>query len=146
MRVMLTHPASGGSQHSVSGLTPMRRKLRRIIALRLEKSTLRTLLRTLLSLALLSAGVAHAAGGPLGIDHPIKFDQSGIWSRNTQVLLEAATLFTVVGGAMWGGGETRLGKTYWRAIDSTIMATAAAEVGKYRFQRARPTQTSDPNQ
>src|SRR5579862_796299 len=32
-------------------------------------------------------GTAQAAGGPLGIDHEIGFDQSGIWARKYQTAL-----------------------------------------------------------
>ena len=88
---------------------------------------------------------AHAAGGPLGIDHRIGFDQSGIWSRHDQLLVEDLTLAAVVGGALWEGGESRLGRTYWQAVDSSVLAAAAATVGKEVFTRARPAQTDDPN-
>jgi len=91
------------------------------------------------------AALAHAAGGPLGIDHRIGFDQSGIWSRHDQLLLQDLTLATVVGGALWEGGKTRLGRTYWQALDSSIFAAAAATVGKEVFTRSRPAQTEDPN-
>ena len=89
--------------------------------------------------------LAHAAGGPLGIDHKIGFDQSGIWSRHDQMLLQYLTLGTVVGGALWEGGESRLGRTYWQAVDSSVIAVTASTVAKEVFARARPAQTDDPN-
>ena len=89
--------------------------------------------------------LAHAAGGPLGIDHKIGFDQSGIWSRHDQMLLQYLTLGTVVGGALWEGGESRLGRTYWQAVDSSVVAAAASTVAKDVFTRARPAQTDGPN-
>jgi membrane-associated phospholipid phosphatase len=97
------------------------------------------------ALGLSGAALAHAAGGPLGIDHRIGFDQSGIWSRHDQLLLQDLTLVTVVGGALWEGGESRLGRTYWQALDSSVLAVAAATVAKEVFTRARPGQTDDPN-
>lgn len=96
-------------------------------------------------LGLCGGALAHAAGGPLGIDHRIGYDQRGIWSRHDQLLVEDLTLATVFGGALWEGGESRLGRTYWQAVDSSIFAAASATVGKEVFTRARPAQTDDPN-
>jgi undecaprenyl-diphosphatase len=106
---------------------------------------MKILFRASFAVALAWAGFAHAGGGPLGIDHAVTLDQSGIWSRHNQQLLEVATMFTVMGGAVWEGGESRLGRTYWQAVDSAVLATGAATAGKYIFQRSRPSQTSDPN-
>jgi membrane-associated phospholipid phosphatase len=92
-----------------------------------------------------AAAPAQAAGGPLGIDHRINFDQSGIWSRHDQLLLQDLTLASVVGGALWEGGDSRLGRTYWQALDGSVLAAAAATVAKDVFTRARPGQTDDPN-
>jgi hypothetical protein len=97
------------------------------------------------ALCLAGATLAHAAGGPLGIDHRIGFDQSGIWSRHDQLLLQDLTLVTVVGGALWEGGQSRLGRTYWQALDSSVLAAATATVAKEVFTRARPGQIDDPN-
>lgn len=62
-------------------------------------------------IGLCGGALAHAAGGPLGFDRRIGFDQSGIWSRHDQLLLQDLTLATVAGGALWEGGESRLGRT-----------------------------------
>ena len=43
------------------------------------------------------------------------------------------------------GGQTRFGNTCWRAIDSSLIASASAQVLKYVFTRARPIQRNDPN-
>ena len=95
----------------------------------------------LLCLALV-AGVCAAAG----FDHVVTFDNSGIWNRGTQ----KAVLYTLVGGeiagALWLGGEDRLGKTFWQAIDSSALGSLSAEAMKHIFTRARPEQTNDPNE
>jgi membrane-associated phospholipid phosphatase len=81
-----------------------------------------------------------------GIDHKITFDDSGIWNRNIQKGLEYGSIAVVIGGAALEGGETRLGRTFWQAVDSTVLGAVASEAGKHIFSRARPTQTDDPNQ
>ena len=97
------------------------------------------------ALGLTCAALAHAAGGPLGIDHRIGFDQSGIWARHDQLLLQDLTLITVVGGALWEGGDSRIGRTYWQALDASVLAAVSATAAKEIFTRARPGQTDDPN-
>jgi len=87
-----------------------------------------------------------AAGGPLGIDHRLPYDDSGIWARSDQLFLEKAVIVTELGGALWLGGEDRLGHTYWQAVDSSVFSALSVEVMKYGFGRERPSQTSDPNQ
>jgi undecaprenyl-diphosphatase len=71
---------------------------------------------------------AQAGGGPLGIDHRLAYDNSGIWKRSNQTFVEYGTLAVVIGGALWEGGETRLGKTCWQALD-------AAAIGAVRIIR-----------
>ena len=61
---------------------------------------------------------AQAGGGPLGIDHRLAYDNSGIWKRSNQTFVEYGTLAVVIGGALWEGGETRLGRTYWKTLDA----------------------------
>jgi membrane-associated phospholipid phosphatase len=97
------------------------------------------------ALGLMCAALAHATGGPLGIDHRIGFDQSGIWARHDQLLLQNLTLATVAGGALWEGGESRIGRTYWQALDASVLAAVSATAAKEVFTRARPGQTDDPN-
>ena len=87
-----------------------------------------------------------AASGPLGIDHRLPYDDSGIWKRSDQLFLEKAVIVTELGGALWLGGEDRLGETYWRAVDSSVYTALSVEVMKHAFGRERPSQTSDPNQ
>jgi len=85
------------------------------------------------------------AGGPLGIDHRWSYDDSGIWRRSNQLILVDSLAGGEVLCALWEGGGTHLGDTCWRAIDSSLIAGASAEVLKYAFTRARPIQGNDPN-
>lgn len=88
---------------------------------------------------------ALAAGGPLGIDHPIGRDDSGIWQRHDQIFVERATVLAVIAGALWEGDQTTLGHTHWQAVDALVLGAASAEALKVTFARARPSQTDDPN-
>jgi membrane-associated phospholipid phosphatase len=81
-----------------------------------------------------------------GFDHKVPFDESGIWNRNVQKGVEYGAIAAVVGGALWEGGETRVGRTFWQAVDSTALGAVTSEAAKHIFTRARPTQTDDPNQ
>ncbi len=89
---------------------------------------------------------ARANDGPFGIDHRIAYDNSGIWNRNVQLDLEYATALSVIGGALWEGGDDRLGRTFWQSFDSMAFSVAAAQVMKVTFSRERPSITADPNQ
>jgi undecaprenyl-diphosphatase len=88
---------------------------------------------------------AFAAGGPLGIDHRIHFDNRGLWKRSNQNVLIYGTLTTVVGGALAFGDQDELGDTFWRSVDALAVTGLATEGLKLTFQRERPSQTSDPD-
>jgi len=105
------------------------------------------LLRAALGCALLLGGVeiASAGGGPLGIDHKLTYDNSGIWKRSNQLALEDLTIAAVLGGSLWEGGESRLGNEFWRSLDSSALGAVASTAMKEIFTRERPTQTDDPN-
>jgi len=94
---------------------------------------------------LLTTSVVWAGGGPLGIDHRLSYDNSGIWKRSNQTALEDLMIVGEFAGGLWEGGETRLGKTYWQAIDASLLAGISAQGLKYAFTRPRPSQTDDPN-
>lgn len=94
----------------------------------------------------LSVGSCEAAGGPLGIDHRLPYDDSGVWARRDQLLLEKATIVTELGGALWLGGDDPLGRTYWQSVDASAFTAASVEIMKHAFGRERPSQTDDPNQ
>ena len=80
-----------------------------------------------------------------GIDHVVNFDQSGIWNRNVQKAVEYGSIAAELAGALWLGGEDRLGKTFWQSIDSSVLGGISSEAMKHIFTRARPDQGGDPN-
>lgn len=92
-----------------------------------------------------AAPAARADGGPLGIDHRLSYDNTGIWKRTYQNALIDVLLVGEVGGALWEGGEERFGRTLWQSIDSTVIGGVSSTALKYVFSRERPSQTSDPN-
>jgi acid phosphatase family membrane protein YuiD len=102
--------------------------------------------RSVLVLICLSwAGHQAMAGCALSaIDHKLAYDGSGIWKRSNQVALLDAMLVTNLGGALWEGGETRLGKTYWQSIDSVVISAVSTQALKFSFTRKRPSQTDNP--
>jgi undecaprenyl-diphosphatase len=96
-------------------------------------------------IALAAPAQSLAGGGPLGIDHRVNMNTSGIWSRGAQTTVLGLAVTADVAAALWEGGDSRLGKTLWQSIDSTVLAIAAADAGKLVFRRERPSETSDPN-
>lgn len=91
------------------------------------------------------APVVLAGGGLFGIDHRVTYEDSGIWARSNQNALIDSMMAVVGVGALWEGGEDRLGKTLWQSVDAGVFS-GVAEIGlKYIFSRERPSQTSDPN-
>lgn len=96
-------------------------------------------------LCFLCAGGSFAAGGPIGIDRLVDYQNSGIWKRSNQTALMDILIAGEVAGALWEGGETRLGKTFWQSIDSSAIGAISSEALKHIFTRSRPDQSSDPN-
>jgi hypothetical protein len=92
-----------------------------------------------------SADPVHAGGGPLGIDHRVTYDDSGIWARSVQLKLLYGLLATEGGIALWEGGDTRLGHTAWQSVDATLATGLVTELLKRGFARERPHTTADPN-
>jgi len=99
-----------------------------------------------LCVALLLAPPAMAGGGLLGLDHVVPLDDHGIWARKNQLLLIDSMLAGELAVALWDGGDSRLGRTLWKSIDATLAGGLAAEGLKLAFSRARPSQSSDPDQ
>ncbi|MFL6659336.1 MAG: phosphatase PAP2 family protein [Massilia sp.] len=103
--------------------------------------------RLLLCLAVSGwTGAALAGDGPLGIDHRLHEDNAGIWKRSNQLTLAGALIGGELLGALWEGSDTRLGRTFYQAIDASVIGGVSSEVLKHTFRRLRPTQTDDPNQ
>jgi hypothetical protein len=92
----------------------------------------------------LFAQCAHA-GGPFGIDHELTLDQSGIWARKYQTALETSVVAFEVAGSLWFGNDNELGHTLWQTVDSSVISGVGAQLLKYGFGRARPSQGNDPN-
>jgi membrane-associated phospholipid phosphatase len=73
-----------------------------------------------------------------GIDHLLPYDDSGIWKRSNQEILEYGLPIVMVGGALWEGGESRLGRTFWQSTDSFLISGVISQVMKRAFSRVRP--------
>lgn len=94
----------------------------------------------------LSCLLLYAPCASAGFDHLVEYDNSGIWKRSNQQALIYTLIGGEIAGAVWLGGEDRLGKTFWQAIDSSALGAVSSEAMKHIFTRARPDQTDDPNQ
>ena len=86
-----------------------------------------------------------AAGGPLGIDHRLHYDNSGIWNRKYQLGLEYGSILAVAGGAITFGDNDKLGDAFWRSVDALAVGSLATQAMKITFQRERPSATADPD-
>jgi undecaprenyl-diphosphatase len=75
----------------------------------------------IVAVGLLVSSVASA-----GIDHRVAVDESGIWNRNVQKGVENTLIVGEIAGALWEGGESRIGKTFWQAIDSSAIASVSS--------------------
>jgi len=82
----------------------------------------------------------------LGFDSESSASATGIWSRGDQKALLVVVVAGVVGGALWEGSDSRLGRTLWQSTDSLLMGAVGAALLKQAFGRLRPSQTTDPNQ
>jgi len=107
------------------------------------KASRRPLL-AIVALLLPVAGPAFAAGGPHGIDHEWRLDESGIWARHYQTGLEIGAIAFEVGGALYYGDKSRFGHALFQSLDATVISGVAAQGLKYAFGRARPDQGNDP--
>jgi len=96
-------------------------------------------------LCVLVFGTASAGGGPLGIDHLVTYDDSGIWARKYQIALQNGVIATEIVGALWLGNDQEAGHGFWQTIDASLISGVAADLLKITFSRARPDQGGDPN-
>lgn len=94
-------------------------------------------------LVLAAAGSARAAD-PWKLDSFDEREDRGLFSRPNQKRIDALTIGTVVGLALWEGTDTRLGRTAWQAVDAALLTAATTETMKRAFQRPRPAQNPDP--
>lgn len=102
-------------------------------------------MRAYVGLIVLLAPFSAMAGGPLGIDHSVAYDNSGIWKRSYQKDLAFGAALTVLGGAIFADNDTRLGRTFDQSLDSMVLTGATTTVMKYAFSRARPSQSNSPD-
>jgi undecaprenyl-diphosphatase len=58
---------------------------------------------------------------------------------------EHLVMLTELGGALWYGGKTRIGRTFWRSIDASVFTAITTTAMKYAFSRARPRQSKSPD-
>lgn len=105
----------------------------------------RRILASVLFLLLGFPAGSQAADGPVGIDHRLPYDNTGVWQRRNQLLLQDGAVLLVFAGALWEGDDTRLGHTFWQSVDSMALGAVTSEGMKYVFSRSRPAQTDDPN-
>ena len=99
-----------------------------------------------LLLACASAVPALAASsGPLGLDHRLSFDDSGLWSDSNLKAVEFGSALLVLGGALYEGNESRLGRTFWKTVDAMLLGDVSAAAGKAIFRRQRPIDGNDPD-
>lgn len=104
-----------------------------------------TMLKYLLLLIFGFISLSSVADGPFGIDHMITKDESGIWSRKKQLDLQYGSFLVVVGGSLWEGKDSRLGKTFWQSTEAMLLTDVSAQGGKFIFKRERPRISNDPN-
>src|SRR5262249_4032909 len=86
---------------------------------------------------------AHA-GGPVGIDHTVRYDNSGVWKRSNQQIVYYGSIVSVAAGAIWLGDRDELGDTLWRSVDAMVITGVGTQALKWGFGRERPSQTSNP--
>ncbi|MFL6592800.1 MAG: phosphatase PAP2 family protein [Luteimonas sp.] len=99
----------------------------------------------LVVLTTLAPSCAFAGGGPLGIDHLVTYDDSGIWKRSYQKDLALGAALTVIGGAIFADNESRIGHTFDQSLDSMLLTAGTTTVAKYVFSRPRPSEDPNPN-
>lgn len=97
-----------------------------------------------LALAVAAGSCAAQDCGWSRVDHLVSYEASGIW--NPKAYRGALIGLTVagMGGALWEGSQTRLGRTMWQGFDAELVAGATAAVGKVVFTRARPNDSDNP--
>ena len=91
------------------------------------------------------ARAAHAAGLSF-IDRRASEDTNGVWAAAKSPDFPVELTGLAIAGALWEGGNDRLGKTLWQCLDADAISGVSAQAMKYAFQRERPSQTSDPNE
>ena len=89
--------------------------------------------------------LAHAGGGPLGIDTRLHYDNAGIWKRSYQKDVAWGVALGTLGAASWTGSQSRFGRTLWESVDAMAFSGLASQGLKWTFGRQRPSAGPDPN-
>ncbi len=106
------------------------------------RSIRRSLLLSSLLLTVLPCSAQNC--GWSRVDHVVPYNASGMWNPTVYRSIVGGLTVAQIGGAIWDGSETRLGKTMWQGIDAELIGGASAAVGKYVFTRARPNEGGNP--
>lgn len=104
----------------------------------------RTIFASFVILTASSLAMADSSG-PLGFDHRLSFDDAKIWSSGSLKTVEIGSALLVLGGAVYEGNDSRLGKTFWKSFDAMVLGDVSAAVAKKIFRRQRPSDGNDPN-
>lgn len=80
----------------------------------------RRMVLAVLPMLLASPLCAHA-DGPLGIDHRVNYDNSGVWKRSYQKNLAVGAALTVIGGAVFADSDSRIGRTFDQSLDAMVL-------------------------
>lgn len=97
-----------------------------------------------LALAFGASPCAAQSCGWARIDHRVNLDDSGLWNPNVYRGIGGALTIAGIGGAIWEGAETRIGRTMWQGAEAEAIGALGAAAGKIIFTRKRPSETDDP--
>ncbi len=97
-----------------------------------------------LLLSVISSLAMADSSGPLGLDHRLALDDAALWSSGNLKAVEYGSALLVIGGALYEGNETRLGKTFWKTVDAMLLGDVSAAAAKAIFRRQRPIDGNDP--
>lgn len=78
------------------------------------------------------------------MDHRLNLDTAGIWSDGNLKAVEYGSALLVIGGALYEGNDSRLGKTFWKSLDAMLLGDVSAAAAKAVFRRQRPIDGNDP--
>jgi undecaprenyl-diphosphatase len=78
------------------------------------------------------------------VDHLVPFSDSGAWDPKVYRGLVGVMTVAQIGGALWEGSQSRLGRTMWQGIDAQATSAVASEVSKLVFRRVRPIDENNP--
>jgi undecaprenyl-diphosphatase len=102
---------------------------------------------TALSLLIIAASTTQAAAQECfwsHIDHRVAYDASGAWNPSVYRRTVDALTIAEIGGALWEGSQSRLGRTLWQGMDAQLIAGLSSSAGQYVFTRVRPKDSDNP--